>query len=199
MKVWLSLTWFLTVCAVSWAQMALMQMPSRVTWVEDFSHRSARGEVTRACSVNSTEGDQWRSEVATDAADISIAICKGGKVTATGNATPEMKAGPGGRLEEIYEAITGRAKFEIVDIMGGVGYSRYREVRAGSLTRIIWMDRATGFPRRISTTFADGATREEYFRIIEVDISTRRRLFDANTLYPFFAQYLDEWHARLKR
>lgn len=196
MKIWLSLALLLSNTALSLSQTAPMRMPEKATWVEEFSHQDSRGDKELTCRVNSVEGtDNWRSEMTNAEADISISVCQSNRVRSTLPTAPSASPGPAKIVQEIYAAITGPAKFEIVDIIGGVGYSRYRET-ATSYSRLIWMDRTTGFPRRISTTFSDGGKREQYFRLIDVDPSTRRRLFDINTLHPFFAQYLDEWFER---
>lgn len=195
MKIWLTLALLLSTTLLSIAQTAPLRMPKEATWVEEYSHQGGRGEKELTCQVNSIEGTSWRSEVTDAEADISISVCLNGKVNSTLNSAPAASPGPVKTVQEVYAAIAGPARFEIIDVIGGVGYSRYRETAPG-YTRLIWMDRSTGFPRRISTAFSDGGKREQYFRLIEVDPSTRRRLFDINTLHPFFASYLDEWFAR---
>lgn len=195
MKIWLTLALLLLTQVSLTAQTAPMRMPEKATWVEEYSHQSASGNKEQTCQVNSVDGSNWRSEFTDSNADMSISVCQNGKVNSTRATPPSAAPGPVKTVQEAYVAIAGPARFEIVDIIGGIGYSRYRET-SSDYTRLIWMDRATGFPRRISTTFSSGAKREQTFRLITVDASTIRRLFDLNTLNPFFAHYLDEWYER---
>lgn len=193
MKTWLTLTSLLLTTGFS-----LAQMPARITWTEDSTQRSARGEKVLTCSVNSTDGANWRSEFTNAQADLSVSVCQNGKVTSTDKSTTSTTSSAVTNVLDIYDAIASRAKFEMVDIIGGVGYSRYRET-ASAYSRILWIDRTNGFPRRARTTFSDGSSREQDFRVINVDPSTQRRLFDSNALSPFFAHYLDEWFERVSK
>ncbi|MBB5038516.1 hypothetical protein [Prosthecobacter dejongeii] len=179
------------------AQLASMQLPKTLTWVEESSQRDSRGNITRTCSVYSIEGADWRHEFTNQEAEIAITVCRNNTVVST--QTGAAPSGPIPELTKIYEALSSRAKFEVVDIIGGTGYSRYRESLAGGGSRLIWMDRAMGFPRRISTTYPDGSTQEQSLRVITVDSANQRRLFDSGTLYPFFGHQLDEWHARVSK
>ncbi len=199
MKTWLILTLLLSSTLLSLAQSASFQMPQKVIWVEEFAHRDARGTITRTCTVNCSEGPDWRMESANAQADISITVCRGDKVASSITPAPSASSSPVKSIQEILDTLGTRAKFEVVDVISGAGYSRFKETGSAGYTRLIWMDRATRFPHRVSTTFADGSAREQSFRIIAVDPSTQRRLFDLGTLYPFFGQYLDQWFERLPK
>lgn len=199
MKICLTLALFVFSALWANAQLAPMQLPKKITWMEETSARNARGEVTRTCNVFSIEGENWRSEFANQQAEIAITVCSQHKVASSQTPAPAPSEGPAADLTSIYTALSTKAKFEVVDIIGGVGYSRYRETGSSGYTRLIWMDRTIGFPRRISTTLSDGSVREQSMRVLNVDASLERRLFNASNLYPFFGHYLDEWHARLTK
>lgn len=188
---------FLILTPVS-AQLATPKAPERVTWVEETTERDARGNITKFCSVNSLEGKDWRSEATNQQADIWICISRNGQVTTTPSA-PNY-ANPAKAMDDLYQAInSGRAKYDAVDIISSVGFTRYRETGSNGFSRSIWLDREIGFPHRLLTTYSDGRTEEKILRIIKVDANTQRRLLDISSLYPFFGHYLDDWHNRQAR
>lgn len=199
MKKWFSLALFLISAGLASGQMPPMQMPKTVTWVEESSHKNARGEISRTCSAISKSGSDWRSESTNQQADMVISICKDGKVFSSQSPAPSASPGPVASVEGIYESLTKKAKFEMVDVYGGVGLSRFRETGTDGSVTVIWMDRTAGFPFRATVTLPDGSVREQTFKLVTVDPALQRRLFDGNSLYPVFGHYLDDWHSRVSK
>ncbi len=195
--------WFLLTLVVSTAflhaQESTLRFPNKATWVEESTTRGGRDDGEGHCNVVSVDGSHWRCERVNNQADIEITICQASKVVSSSKG-PAPKNCPGVEgVREIYSALNGRAKFEVVDIMNGVGFSRYLEKLSNGGTRTIWLDRSSGFLKRVITKGPDGSIQQQDFRLIEVDVSTSRRLFDTSSLVPFFSSHLDHWYEQRTR
>lgn len=199
MKYWLLLISLLFCLTHAHAQLVITKIPAQTTWVEENAFKDRKGGVEAVCHVISADGDSWRLESADTEANIIISTCSGGRVTSTQKPTPPASPAPTVAMEELLSVLKSRAIYETVDIIGGIGYSRFKQTGPNGFVRTIWVDRSNGFPHRSVIDYGDGTSREQRFRKLSVDPNTQSRLFTPNTLFPFFGQYLDEWHARLTK
>lgn len=181
------------------AQLVVTKMPPQTTWVEENTFKSRRGDLEQSCSVISVDGQNWRQESATTEAEIVISTCSYGRVSSSQKPAPPATPSPAISVEEIFSTLKSQAKYQNVDIIGGIGYSRFQHTGPNGFVRTIWVDRSNGFPYRSVIDYGDGSTREQLFRKLTVDPNTQSRLFAPNTLFPFFGQHLDEWYARVTK